>query len=96
MKTYEAIYKNGIGEVVYRVRYEVENYKEAWRKAQQIKKQTPEIQQAGRVKTEIGSVTDALRGAKVVIRDIEKLMRQYKRDRAKGLTDKIDFLECDL
>lgn len=29
MKTYEAIYYNGAGEVVYRVRFEVKNHKEA-------------------------------------------------------------------
>lgn len=93
MKTYQAEYYDKTGKMISRVSFEANNQKEAWAMAQRYKKETPEILQAGRVRTSIGCISGLLKKLEDAISEADELQKEYKELRAKGQISKIDFLE---
>lgn len=92
MKTYTAEYCNKTGKI-HEATFEAKDQKEAWAMAQLYKKQSPKIQQAGRVKTYVNSKEFIFRKLEKGMRDAEALQKEYNELRAKGQIPKINFLE---
>ena len=93
MKTYTAEYSNKDGKIFNKTTIEANNLKEAWTMAQHYKNNTPEILQAGRVRTSVACTADILKKLEKSIRESEDMQKKYKELRAKGQMPKIDFLE---
>jgi len=73
MKTYQVNYTDHRMEIVYETSFEAKNLKEAKKMAQSHKKNTPEIQKAGRVRTSVGLKAEVLRELKNLIQEIDNL-----------------------
>jgi hypothetical protein len=77
MKTYQAEYYDKTGKLIYEASFEANNQKEAWAMAQVHKRQTPEIQKAGRVRTVVASLVNLLKQAEKTLKDIDKAQKEY-------------------
>lgn len=76
MKTYEAIYTDQNEKIVCETTFEAQNQKEANKMAQKHKKNTPEIQKAGRVSTFVGSKENVGKKILRLIKEIDSLQME--------------------
>lgn len=78
MKTYEATYTDQTGKIVCKTNFEAQNLKEANKMAQLHKKNTPEIQKAGRVSTFVGSRENVGKSIIRLIKEIDNAQKEYE------------------
>lgn len=78
MKTYEAIYTDQNGKIVSKTTFEAQNLKEANKMAQLHKRNTPEIQKAGRVSTFVGSRENVLKNVKRLLKELDNGQKEYE------------------
>jgi hypothetical protein len=84
MKTYEANYIDQNGKIVSETTIEAQNLKEANKIAQIHKRNTLEIQNAGRVKTFVGLRAHVMKELKNLIQEIDELQEQDKNMKKNG------------
>jgi hypothetical protein len=78
MKTYEATYTDQTGKIVCKTIFDAQNLKEANKIAQLHKRNTPEIQKAGRVSTFVGSRENDLKNIKRLLKELDNAQKEYE------------------
>jgi hypothetical protein len=87
MKIYEAIYTDKTGEIVCKTTFEAQNLKEANKMAQLHKRNTPDIQKAGRVSTFVGSIENIKKSIIRLLKNMDNAQKEYDENKKQAHID---------